>query len=118
VTQDRDVQNALPLKPAHFHILLSLAPGPMHAYGVRHDVEQRTNGRIVLAAGTLYETFQRMESKAWVEETKPPTDPDGPVSSRWRFYQITDFGRKILEAEVERLETDLAAARRTIQPAG
>ncbi len=115
---DELIQKALPLKPAHFHILLSLASGPIHAYGVRHEVEERTGGRIVLAAGTLYETIQRMEGRGWVEETSAPSHQEGPVSSRWRFYQVTSLGHRILEAEVLRMEGDLAEARKTILPAG
>ncbi len=115
---DPRIETALPLKPAHFHILLSLVRGPTHAYGVRHQVEERTEGRILLPAGTLYETFQRMERDGWVEETDPPKDREGPVSSRWRFYRATSFGRRVLEAEIARLESDLAVARKSILPAG
>mgnify|MGYP001815549250 CR=1 FL=1 len=116
--RDDEAVRAIPLRPAHFHILLSLVDGPVHAYGVRHAVEERTGGRILLAAGTLYETFQRMGRDGWVEETDPPGELEGPVSSRWRFYEITSFGRRILEAEVARLEADLAVARKTMAPVG
>jgi len=112
-----EIEGALPLKPAHFHILLSMAGGPVHAYGVRHEVEERTDGRILLPAGTLYETVQRMEKAGWVEEVEAPDDPEGPVSSRWRFYQATVLGREILEAEVGRLEADISAAREKMAPA-
>lgn len=118
MTSDDQLQKAIPLKAAHFHILLSLADGPVHAYGVRNEIEERTEGRIVLAAGTLYETFQRMERDGWVEETDPPSDLEGPVSSRWRFFRTTPLGRRVLEAEISRLEADLAAARKKIVPAG
>jgi DNA-binding PadR family transcriptional regulator len=117
VTQDETIQKALPLKAAHFHILLSLADGPVHAYGVRAEIEARTDGHIVLAAGTLYETFQRMERDGWVEETGAPEELEGPVNSRWRFFRTTPLGRQLLEAEIVRLEGDLAAARKKIAPA-
>jgi DNA-binding PadR family transcriptional regulator len=117
VTHGDGIQKFLPLKPAHFHILLSLAGEPVHAYGVRHEVEERTKGRIVLPAGTLYETFQRMERDGWVEETAPPQTAPGPVSSRWRFFRVTSLGRRILDAEVRRLEGDVAAAKDKLAPA-
>jgi DNA-binding PadR family transcriptional regulator len=117
MSDEARVQRALPLKPSHFHILLSLVDGPVHAYGVRHEVEARTNGRIVLPAGTLYETFQRMERDGWVEESEPPEELEQQASSRWRFFQATPLGRCILEAEVGRLEADLAAAREKVAPA-
>lgn len=100
----------VPLKPAHFHILLSLVSGPVHGYGVRQEVEERTGGMIVLAAGTLYETIQRLQRDGLVVETPAPDDLEGG-SSRWRFYEATPLGREVLQREVARLEADLSAAR-------
>jgi DNA-binding PadR family transcriptional regulator len=106
-----DVERFLPLKAVHFHILLTLAEGPAHGYGVRQQVEERTGGVIVLAAGTLYETLQRLERDGLVEETEAPAEDAERASSRWRFYRATDLGRAVLVREVARLEDDLAAAR-------
>lgn len=111
---DDAIRKALPLKPAHFHILLSLADGPIHAYGVRSEVEKRTQGQIVLPAGTLYETFQRMERDGWVAETEAPRNLEKPVNSRWRFFKATKLGSRVLAAEVARLEADLAVARQKL----
>lgn len=108
------VQKALPLKAAHFHILLSLADAPVHAYGVRAEVEERTAGQILLPAGTLYETFQRMERDGWVEETDPPPSLEKPANPRWRFFRATTLGKQVLKAEIARMEADLAAAREKI----
>lgn len=100
-----------PLKPATFHILLAASRAPIHGYGIRREVEEQTAGAIVLAAGTLYETLQRLERDGWIVETGAPEDGDGAGSSRWRFYETTPLGRTVLEAEVRRLEADVAAAR-------
>lgn len=101
----------LPLKPAHFHILLTVTASAMHGYGIRREVDERTGGRIVLAAGTLYETLQRLERDGLIEETDVPAAAREESSSRWRFYVATALGRRVVKAEVARLETDLAAAR-------
>src|SRR5260221_414885 len=45
-----DARAFLPLSSPQFHILLALADGPLHGYGVIRDVEQRT-------AGAMRETF-------------------------------------------------------------
>ena len=113
-----DVDRFVPLKAAHFHILLSLAEHPAHGYGVRQEVEERTEGRIVLAAGTLYETLQRLERDGLVEETDVPAEAAERASSRWRFYQATPFGRAVLVTEVARLEADVAAARAKLPAVG
>ena len=113
-----DVDRFVPLKAAHFHILLSLAEHPAHGYGVRQEVEERTGGRIVLAAGTLYETLQRLERDGLVEETDVPAEAAERASSRWRFYQATPLGKAVLVTEVARLEADVAAARAKLPALG
>lgn len=106
-----EAERFIPLKPAHFHILMSLSERAVHGYGVRQEVEERTDGRIVLAAGTLYETLQRLQRDGLVEETEPPREDAERASSRWRFYKATKLGRAVFRAEVTRLEADLAVAR-------
>lgn len=103
---------ARPLTPATFHILLSLTQEPAHGYHIKRMVEDRTDGAVLLGAGTLYAGIRRMVESGLIEETEPPTHtPDAEPGSRWRFYGITSHGRKVLDAEVSRLEADLAAAR-------
>ena len=106
-----EIQRLLPLKPNHFHILLSCARGPVHGYGIRREVEERTTGAIVLSAGTLYETLQRLETRGLIQETEAPQEGADEASSRWRFYRVTEFGAQVLTAELERLEADVRAAR-------
>jgi DNA-binding PadR family transcriptional regulator len=107
----------LPLKPAHFHILLAASNGPVHGYGIRREVDEQTGGRIVLAAGTLYETIQRLQRDGLIEETAAP-DGAGAAPSRWRFYETTPLGKRVLAAEVSRLEADVAAARSRLPALG
>lgn len=113
-----DPEAFLPLKPAHFHILLSLAARPSHGYGVRQQVEERTGGRILMAAGTLYETLQRLERDGLVEETDTPAEDEERASSRWRFYQATALGKQVVALELRRLESDVAAARAELSSLG
>ena len=62
------------------------------------EVEAMTNGRVRLAAGTLYGVLSSMVDKGWIIQL--PIDPN----SRKKNYQITDLGMNILEDEVERLK--------------
>jgi DNA-binding PadR family transcriptional regulator len=105
------VARFLPLKPNHFHILLSCARGPVHGYGIRREVEERTGGTILISAGTLYETLQRLEDRGLIEETEAPGEGAEEASSRWRFYRTTGLGADVLAAELARLEADVQAAR-------
>jgi DNA-binding PadR family transcriptional regulator len=104
----------LPLTPATFHILATVAAGPMHGYAIKREVEHRTNGVVRLGASTLYAGIQRMEREGLLEEVSPPEESRQDVGSRWRFYEITDLGREVLDMEVARLESDLELVRARI----
>ena len=107
-------QEFLPLTPATFHVLVTLAGGPMHGYGVKREVEERTGGVVRLGAGTLYAGIQRMERGGLIAESEPPKESSDDAGSRWRFYSITELGRQVLDLEVGRMETDLECARSRI----
>lgn len=111
-----DPARHLPLRPHWFHILLCLVEGPAHGYGMRREIEERTDGLLVLAAGTLYETLGRMERDGLIAETTAPDEVD--AGSRWRFYAMTPLGADVLRAEAARLEADAAAARRRLPALG
>ena len=111
MSPNANIEGFLPLSAAHFHMLLSLTDGARHGYGVKHEVEDRTDRRIRLAAGSLYEGIQRLQANGLIEEAEAPADPETRKSSRQRFYGITAMGREVLRAELNRLEADLAIAR-------
>jgi len=97
-----------PLTPAVFHILLSLAGGERHGYGILKDVLQHTDGQVRLGPGTLYGTLQRLMDAAWVEESPRRAAIE---DERRRFYRLTRVGKLALEAEVQRMERLVTHAR-------
>jgi DNA-binding PadR family transcriptional regulator len=103
----------LPLTPVAFHLLATLQQGPQHGYAVKRAVEERTRGVIRLGAGTLYHAVGSLGKKGLIAECEAP-DPEAVGSSRWRFYEITPLGRRVLRAELERLEADVAFARASL----
>lgn len=107
-----------PLTPTTFHILLSLEQEVAHGYHIKRMVEERTDGAVLLRAGTLYAALQRMSDDGQIEETDPPEDLESEPNTRWRFYTITPVGRKVLQREIARLESDLAAARAILPASG
>ena len=112
-----DAVSFLPLTPVAFHILVTLKTGPLHGYALKRDVEARTRGVVRLGAGTLYHAVRSLGKRGLIAECDPP-DPAAVGSSRWRFYEITPLGTRVLRAEVERLEKDVAFARSALHPAG
>jgi DNA-binding PadR family transcriptional regulator len=104
----------LPLTPAVFHILLSLAEGPKHGYAIMKEVAAQTEGELKLGPGKLYYSIQRMLEDGLIEEA----DNGGGEHARGRRpYRITRAGRATARAEAQRLHRTLrlAAERRVIE---
>ena len=100
----RDPSPFLPLTPAAFHVLIALADGPKHGYLILKDVEERTAGDVRLSTGTLYGLIKRFLDEELIIETRPDDD-------RRRPYKLTARGREVAEAEAERLQRMVRAAR-------
>ena len=105
-----DARAFLPLSPQQFHILLALADGPRHGYGIIGDVEERTAGAVRLGTGTLYTALARLDDLALVEA--PLRRPAANDDERRRYYQLTTLGRAVLQAETARLEALVRHAHR------
>lgn len=84
------------LTEAVYYILLSLTE-PLHGYGIMQNVEQLSNGRVRLAAGTLYGAINTLLEKGWIRALPEIKD------SRKKEYVITDFGKDALWGEITRL---------------
>jgi DNA-binding PadR family transcriptional regulator len=98
-----------PLTPAVFHILLALADGEKHGYGIMLEVRATTRGQLVLGPGTLYGTIKRLLQAGLIVESAEREDP-GINSERRRYYRITPQGRVAAKAEAERLQALVQAA--------
>jgi len=99
---NNDPEGHLPLSPAVFHILLALADEERHGYGIMQEVKRRTDGKVRLGAGTLYGAIKRLLEKGIIAETDERPDPELNEERR-RYYRLTDFGQRVLRAEVSRL---------------
>jgi DNA-binding PadR family transcriptional regulator len=104
-----EVEGLLPLPPAVFHILVSLAEGDRHGYSILREVLGRTRG-LRLGPGTLYGSIKRMLEQGLIEEVRPPRGSEGDHERR-RYYRLTRFGRRVAEAEAARLSDVVKRAR-------
>lgn len=84
------------LTEAVYYILLSLLT-PRHGYGIMQNTDALSGGRVKLAAGTLYGAINSLLEKGWI------TALPGEKDSRKKEYLITEAGKSILKAEIERL---------------
>ena len=109
-TAQPDDQPAPLLTPAVFHILLALADGESHGYGIMQDVERFTNGETRLGPGTLYRSIQRMLVDGLIEELAIALHDEADEDRR-RYYRLTPKGLAVARREAERLADLVDAAR-------
>jgi DNA-binding PadR family transcriptional regulator len=108
----QDLSDFLPLSPATLHILLSLAAGDMHGYGIMQEVARQSEGQYKLGPGTLYDNLQKLISRKLVQEIgRRPDDDD----SRRRYYRLSSLGTAVLSAEVARLDDVVCEAKLRLQ---
>jgi DNA-binding PadR family transcriptional regulator len=109
-SRDADAVRFLPLTPATFYVLISLADGEKHGYAVIRDVHTRTEGRVTLNVGTLYAALRRLEREGLIAESDERPDP-ALDDERRRYYAISPLGRAVITAEARRMESAVDMAR-------
>lgn len=95
MTLKKILKTYLPMTETAFYILLSLTE-PRHGYGIIKHVEEITNGRIRLGSGTIYGTLNKMQRDRIIIVFS-----DG---KRKTIYEITDVGKELMQAEMNRLK--------------
>ena len=106
----------LPLSDAVFHLLLCLADGPSHGYGILQEVEARSDGAVRMGTGTLYSAVKRLRDQGLIEEVPAPANEDDP---RRRYYGMTPLGSAVLREQALRLESLVGFARnKAVLPGG
>ncbi len=106
----RSVDRLLPLKPKVLHILLALADGPRHGYSIMQEVAERTDGQVRLWPAALYALLRELEKIELIAESdkRPVAEED---DERRRYFALTPHGKRVLDAEVRRLESIVHHAR-------
>ena len=103
----QDEKSFLPLNPATMHILLALAGEDRHGYGIMQEVGRQSLGHYKIGPGTLYDNLQKLLDAGLVAESGCRAE----VDSRRRYYRLTAFGRKVLTADLDRLEAVIREAK-------
>lgn len=97
------------MTPLTYEILLALADGPLHGYGIIKEIEERAGPDAAPSTGAMYLALQRMEGEGLIEES--PERPEGGDDARRRYYRLTPVGRDRGEEESRRLAELVATAR-------
>lgn len=87
----------IPLAPRDLLILSVLSEGPLHGYGIIQAVQERSESGVLLDPANLYRVLHRMRRDEWIRDV--PEEGE-----RKRLYEVTPHGRRLLVAEVDRLE--------------
>jgi DNA-binding PadR family transcriptional regulator len=95
-----------PQEPTFF-ILAALAREQAHGYRLLQAIEDLSEGRVRLRAGTLYGALDRLERDGYIELDGVESGGGPPR----RSYRITVAGRRLLEAEIARLEANATIGR-------
>jgi DNA-binding PadR family transcriptional regulator len=109
-------ESFLPLKAPVFHALLALGRGDRHGYALLKEIAERSGGVVTLLPAALYRHLQRMLDDGLIDES-PRRPPRAGDDERRRYYRITALGRRVAEAEIQRLEQVLAQAKIDLRPA-
>jgi DNA-binding PadR family transcriptional regulator len=91
----------LPLSPAVLHILLALSGEDRHGYAIMQEIARQSGGQYKLGPGTLYDNLEKLLDSGIVQESARPSSGEDP---RRKYYRLTGMGRRLLSAELARLE--------------
>ncbi len=91
---DKIKKQFIPMSETMFYILLSLRE-ERHGYGIMQYVKELTGQRLVLGAGTVYQSLGKLEKGGLIASTKE--------IDRKKQYIITDAGYEILLEEAKRI---------------
>ncbi len=110
----RDPREFLPLKDLVFRILVALADGERHGWGLIRALDEAAGtGRLL--PGHLYRTLDRMLDDGLVAERASARSPATPRTPRGaaptRFFRLTPLGREVARTETARLAGLVARAR-------
>ena len=91
-------------------ILEALMAGDKYGYEIIKEVEEKSNGKVVLKQPSLYSSLRRFESKGYISSYWGDSD----IGGRRHYYSITDTGRQYFnskngsenEEDVEETETE------------
>ena len=106
----RDFQ---PLPPHDLQVLIALAAGPRHAYGLAQESQDARDGAVRLELGSLYRVLARLTASGLIADE---LGSGAGQEAKRRYYRLTPLGRRVAEAETARLQAVVRLARRRLAP--
>jgi DNA-binding MarR family transcriptional regulator len=91
-----DTPRLAALSPPSLHVLLALARGPLHGYGIMRQVEKDSG--TLMSLPTIHGTLDRLEVLGWVEDAG-----EDAADARRGLFALTAAGREALRAQIGRV---------------
>ncbi|MDX8045303.1 PadR family transcriptional regulator [Gracilibacillus sp. S3-1-1] len=86
-----------PLSESTYLVLLALYQQPLHGYGIIKEIEQVSEGAIILAPGTLYGVLKNLQKQGLIETIAIEKE-----QRKKKTYAITEQGKEALHIEYVR----------------
>lgn len=96
-----DSNRAAPIRPRIFAILLALAEGPRHGYGLMQVLQDDPTETWLLGPATLYRTLKEMQDQGFITSAEGQDEESGGPPRR--YYRLTAAGRRAGAAEADRM---------------
>jgi DNA-binding PadR family transcriptional regulator len=100
-------QEFLPLRPIELLVLVVLADTDLHGYAIRQAIIAQTGGAVQVDAGNLYRHIRRLQADLLIELAPSRLTDD----ERRRHFRLAPLGRRVLAAELDRLDALVRHAR-------
>lgn len=92
-------------------ILRTLSLGPQHGWAISERVQQISDDVLRIQQGSLYPALHRLERRGWIKARWGISDNN----RRAKFYELTNNGKKQLEAETDTWEKLTAAVAQVLR---
>lgn len=92
-------------------ILRTLAWAPMHGYGIKTFVRDRTDGTITIESAAMYQALHRLEKKKLVRAWWGQSD----TNRRAKYYDLTAAGKRHLQSRSDTMREYVSALMRVLE---
>jgi PadR family transcriptional regulator PadR len=94
-------------------ILKTLALGPEHGWAISERIHQVSSKVLQVQQGSLYPALHRLERRGWIKSHWRASENN----RRAKYYELTQTGRKQLEAEKSEWKKLVAAVAQVLETA-
>lgn len=104
----REAKGFLPLTETTYLILCSLSK-PRHGYGIMQKVSEITEGRIILAPGTLYGALSKLTKDNLIETVSSVAGGE-----KKKNYILSELGNEVVSLELQRIDKLLKESKKLL----